>query len=83
MRLYTLSRDNEIEVANTNRVKFHNEVKALLTNELLSSIESLVGHEQDYTPLLLQLIDLKNGNIEILDLAHDFDFDFKIVSRFK
>lgn len=83
MRLYTLSRDNEIEVANTNRVKFYNEVKALLTNELLDSIESLVGHGQDYTPLLLQLIDLKNGNIEILDLAHDFDYDFKIVSRFK
>lgn len=83
MRLYTLSRDNEIEVANTNRVKFHNEVKALLTNELLDSIESLHGHGQDYESLVIQLIDLKNGNIEILDLAYDFDYDFKIVSRFK
>lgn len=83
MKLYTLSRDNEIEVANTNRVKFYNEVKALLTNELLDSIESLHGHGQDYEALVIQLIDLKNGNIEILDLAHDFDYDFKIVSRFK
>lgn len=83
MKLYTLSRDNEIEIANTNRNEFHNDVKALLTNELLDSIESLHGHSQDYETLVIQLIDLKNNNIEILDLAHDFDYDFKIISRFK
>lgn len=83
MKIYTLSIENEIKVVSTNRNEFNAEVKALLINDLLSSIEILVGHEQDYTPLLLQLIDLKNDNIDLLDLAHDFDYDFKIISKFK
>lgn len=78
MKLYTLSIDSEIVVANTNRKEFDYEIKNILENDLLGSIESLISHGQNTNALVLQLIELKKGYFDLLDLAHDLNYHFQI-----
>ena len=54
MKLYTLSNDSEILVANTNRKEFNYEIKKILENDLLGSIESLKDNKQKTNTLELQ-----------------------------
>ncbi|MDK1672884.1 hypothetical protein QOK74_08360 [Staphylococcus saprophyticus] len=78
MKLYTLSIDSETVVANTDNKEFEKSVIAILENDLLGSIESLLGHGQNINILVLQLIELKKGYCDLLDLAHDLDYHFQI-----
>lgn len=78
MKLFTLSIDKEIKVANTDRKQFDESVMELLEKDLLDSIDSLMGHEQPIEVLAQDLIDLKRGNVHLLDMAHDMDYDFRI-----